>query len=35
LNMAVGGTFLGPPNSSTPFPQTMYIDYVRVYSEAD
>ncbi len=33
LNMAVGGTFLGPPNESTPFPQTMYIDYVRVFSE--
>jgi beta-glucanase (GH16 family) len=33
LNMAVGGTFVGSPNSSTPFPQTMMIDYVRVYTE--
>jgi len=33
LNMAVGGTFVGSPNSSTPFPQTMMVDYVRVYAE--
>lgn len=32
LNVAVGGTFVGPPNSSTPFPQTMLVDYVRVYT---
>jgi len=31
LNVAVGGNFVGPPNSSTVFPQTMLIDYVRVY----
>ena len=37
LNVAVGGptTFLGPPNGSTSFPQTMLVDYVRVYQEAD
>jgi beta-glucanase (GH16 family) len=35
LNVAVGGWFAGFPNNSTPFPQTMYIDYVRVYSEAN
>lgn len=33
LNVAVGGTFVGYPNSSTPFPQTMYVDYVRVYEK--
>lgn len=33
LNVAVGGGYVGPPNSSTRFPQTMTIDYVRVYSE--
>lgn len=33
LNVAVGGTFVGPPNASTPFPQTMKVDYVRVYQE--
>jgi beta-glucanase (GH16 family) len=33
LNLAVGGGFSGPPNADTVFPQTMYIDYVRVYTE--
>ncbi|MCC5926348.1 MAG: glycoside hydrolase family 16 protein [Bacteroidetes bacterium] len=33
LNVAVGGTFVGSPNNSTPFPQTMLVDYVRVYSK--
>jgi beta-glucanase (GH16 family) len=34
LNIAVGGTFVGPPSDiSTEFPQTMLVDYVRVYSE--
>ena len=32
LNLAVGGTFPGPPNSSTVFPQSYLVDYVRVYS---
>lgn len=31
LNVAVGGTFVGSPTSLTPFPQTMMVDYVRVY----
>jgi len=31
LNLAVGGAYVGPPNAETSFPQTMYIDYVRVY----
>lgn len=31
LNVAVGGTFVGFPTSETPFPQTMVVDYVRVY----
>ena len=31
LNMAVGGSFPGSPNSQTVFPQTMVVDYVRVY----
>lgn len=31
FNVAVGGTFVGYPNTHTPFPQTMYVDYVRVY----
>ena len=31
LNVAVGGNFVGSPSSITPFPQSMIIDYVRVY----
>ncbi len=31
LNLAVGGNFVGSPNESTVFPQTMLVDYVRVY----
>lgn len=31
LNVAVGGAFVGPPDASTVFPQTMLVDYVRVY----
>lgn len=31
LNVAVGGNFVGPPNESTTFPQTMLVDWVRVY----
>lgn len=33
LNIAVGGNYVGFPTSETPFPQTMLIDYVRVYKE--
>jgi len=32
INLAVGGAFDGNPNADTVFPQTMYVDYVRVYS---
>ena len=32
LNFAVGGTWPGAPDATTVFPQTMVIDYVRVYS---
>lgn len=31
MNVAVGGNFVGPPNAETQFPQTMLVDYVRVY----
>jgi beta-glucanase (GH16 family) len=34
LNLAVGGTWPGPPNSTTPNPARMYVDYVRVYKAA-
>ena len=32
LNMAVGGNFPGNPDSTSQFPISMYVDYVRVYS---
>jgi beta-glucanase (GH16 family) len=31
LNVAVGGDWPGPPDATTSFPQTMQVDYVRVY----
>lgn len=31
INLAVGGTFVGSPDAETVFPQTMLVDYVRVY----
>jgi beta-glucanase (GH16 family) len=31
LNVAVGGNFVGSPDSTTVFPQTMLVDWVRVY----
>jgi len=31
INLAVGGSFVGSPNSETVFPQTLLVDYVRVY----
>lgn len=31
MNLAVGGNFVGPPSPETVFPQTMLVDYVRVY----
>lgn len=31
INLAVGGNFPGSPNSQTTFPQSMLVDYVRVY----
>jgi beta-glucanase (GH16 family) len=32
LNVAVGGSWPGTPDATTAFPQTMLIDYVRVYA---
>ncbi len=31
LNMAVGGRWVGAPDENTVFPQTMLVDWVRVY----
>ncbi|MBP8793530.1 MAG: glycoside hydrolase family 16 protein [Lutibacter sp.] len=33
INLAVGGSFVGSPNSETVFPQTMLVDYVRIYEK--
>lgn len=35
LNVAVGGNWPGNPDATTSFPQTMEIDYVRVYQEIE
>ncbi len=32
LNVAVGGNWPGSPDGTTQFPQTMIVDYVRVYA---
>lgn len=34
LNVAVGGTWPGRPDRSVTFPQTMLVDYVRLYAAA-
>ncbi len=33
LNVAVGGNWPGPPNSTTVFPQKMVVDYIKVYKD--
>lgn len=35
LNVAVGGDWPGAPSASTRFPQSMQVDYVRVYRKID
>jgi beta-glucanase (GH16 family) len=34
LNVAVGSSWSGPPNANTQFPQSMEVDYVRVWKPA-
>ena len=33
LNVAVGGDWPGGPDNTTVFPQTMQVDYVKVYTK--
>ena len=33
FNVAVGGDWPGPPDSTTVFPQRMFVDYVRVFQK--
>ena len=35
INVAVGGTASVPPGKSVTFPQTMLIDYIRLYEPAE
>jgi len=35
LNLAVGGGYVGDPDASTMFPQTMLVDWVRVYGAGE
>lgn len=35
LNVAVGGNYVGFPTDQTNFPQTMLVEYVRVYEQAN
>lgn len=35
LNVAVGGNWPGYPDQTTEFPQTMLVEYVRVYARAE
>ena len=34
VNLAIGGHFVGPPDDNTRFPQTLLVDWVRVYGSA-
>jgi hypothetical protein len=34
LDLAIGGSWPGSPDSSTVFPAHMLVDYVRVYKAA-
>lgn len=35
INLSVGGAFPGPPDSDETFPQSMLVDYVRVYKSSN
>jgi len=35
LNLAVGGNYVGFPTTDTRFPQTLLVDYIRVYKEVN
>jgi len=32
MNLAIGGSWPGSPNGTTPFPSEMLVDYVRIYT---
>jgi len=33
LNLAIGGDWPGNPDATSSFPDTVYVDYVRVYQK--
>ena len=33
LNLAIGGSWSGPPDATTVFPATMQVDYVKVWQK--
>ena len=33
LNIAVGGEYSGRPDSSSEFPEYMYVDWIRVFQK--
>lgn len=35
LNVAVGGTYAGRPDNTSIFPQSMYVDWIRVYKKKE
>jgi beta-glucanase (GH16 family) len=35
LDLAVGGTYGGPPDATTPFPQALVVDHVRLYQRQE
>ncbi len=35
LNIAIGGSWPGPPDNTTVWPQQMVVDWVRVYQKRD
>jgi beta-glucanase (GH16 family) len=35
MNLAVGGSFPGPPDGTTVFPASLVVDYVRVYQDPE
>ncbi|PIB36242.1 glycoside hydrolase [Reichenbachiella sp. 5M10] len=35
MNIAVGGNWPGSPNASTVFPQTMKVDYIRMFQKSE
>jgi beta-glucanase (GH16 family) len=34
MNLAIGGSWSGPPDGTTVFPATMQVDYVKVWQKA-